>query len=56
MLEEISTVPNSIGLTAKGRDVWVAVQLNGTILQITDDGVKLNELVVAFDGLAGPEG
>lgn len=49
-------MPNSTGLTAKGGDVWVAVQLNGTIVQIIDDGVKLNEPVVAFDGLAGPEG
>lgn len=49
-------MPNSTGLTAKGGDVWIAVQLNGTILEIIDDSVKLNEPVVAFDGLAGPEG
>lgn len=56
VLEEVATVPNSTGLTAKGGDVWVADQLNGTILQIIDDGVTLDEPIVAFDGLAGPEG
>ena len=56
VLEEVATIPNSTGLTAKGGDVWVADQFNGTILQIIDDGVTLDEPVVAFDGLAGPEG
>ena len=56
VLEEVATIPNSTGLAAKGGDVWVADQLNGTILQIIDDGVTLDEPVVAFDGFAGPEG
>jgi sugar lactone lactonase YvrE len=56
VLGVVATVPNSTGLTAKGGDVWVADQSNGTILQIIDDGVTLDEPVVAFDGLAGPEG
>ena len=42
MLEEIMTVPNSTGLTAKGDDADVAVQLGGTILQIIDDGVTFS--------------
>ncbi len=56
VLEEVATVLNSTGLAAKGGDVWVADHMNGTILQIIDDGVTLDEPVVAFDGLAGPEG
>jgi WD40 repeat protein len=54
--ELVANVPGSAGLAAKDGDVWVADQVNGTILQIIDDGVTLDDPVVAFDDLAGPEG
>lgn len=52
----VANVPGSTGLAASGGNVWVADQANGTILQIIESGVPLTEPVVAFEGLAGPEG
>ena len=56
VLDVVANVPGSTGLAAKGGDVWVADHPNGTVLQIIDDGVTLEEPVVAFGDLAGPEG
>ena len=55
-VDVVANVPGSTGLVAKGGDVWVADQFNGTVLQIIDDGVPMAAPTVAFDGLAGPEG
>jgi sugar lactone lactonase YvrE len=52
----VANVPGATGLAAKDGDAYVADPANGAILQIIDDGVVLDEPVMAFSGLDSPEG
>lgn len=56
VLGVVANVPAVTGVTAQGDDAWVADLANGTVLQVVSDGEALSTPVVAFDGLAGPEG
>jgi sugar lactone lactonase YvrE len=52
----IASVPGATGVAAKGRNVYVADGLNGTILQIIKHNKVLATPVVVYDGLSAPEG
>lgn len=52
----VASVPNATGIAARGDDVFVADHLNGTIVQIIDDGWDLATPVVVISDLNAPEG
>lgn len=52
----VAQVPGATGIAADGGDVYVSDVINGTIVQIIDEGETLPAPVVVFEDLAGPEG
>lgn len=52
----VASVPGATGIAARGGDVFVSDIVNGTIVQIVDDGRDLATPVVVISDLAAPEG
>lgn len=56
VVEVVAKVPGATGIAAKRGDVYVADGMNGTIVQIIENGSTLTEPVVVFRDLNSPEG
>ena len=44
------------GLVALDNNLWISDQINGTVLQIIQDGITLEEPIIIATGLSSPEG